>query len=278
MRAVTVTMVVIRLDRRAGPRSSRRSNGPCCSRATSPRRDAKWRLQSPSSSIPAATPGPHTHFGEEVGYVIEGTFLIEQAGEAGRHAAGRRLVPDSRGRGAQRDERGHGQGPDPRDVHRGKRKAAGDAREVAGAANAVPSRCRFINSIASINAWMSRRTRSPCRSSYVRYSSVRCSVMRGHARPAGLSSTRSDARSTSSYSGASVRLPLALLPGRQQCDRSLSSPFVASVLSSSSSRGLAEPAQSCQGRRSIFSEMRRDHHVVHRPNLLGKAAARGRAF
>ena len=28
-----------------------------------------------------ATPGPHTHFGEEVGYVIEGTFLIEQGGK-----------------------------------------------------------------------------------------------------------------------------------------------------------------------------------------------------
>ena len=28
-----------------------------------------------------ATPGMHTHFGEEIGYVIEGTFLIEQAGK-----------------------------------------------------------------------------------------------------------------------------------------------------------------------------------------------------
>ena len=26
---------------------------------------------------PRATPGRHTHFGEEVGYVLEGTFLIE---------------------------------------------------------------------------------------------------------------------------------------------------------------------------------------------------------
>lgn len=31
---------------------------------------------------PHATPGPHTHFGEEIGYVLEGTFLIEQAGKA----------------------------------------------------------------------------------------------------------------------------------------------------------------------------------------------------
>src|SRR5258707_12220009 len=30
---------------------------------------------------PRATPGMHTHFGEEIGYVIEGTFLIEQAGK-----------------------------------------------------------------------------------------------------------------------------------------------------------------------------------------------------
>lgn len=31
---------------------------------------------------PRATPGRHTHFGEEVGYVLEGTFLIEQEGKA----------------------------------------------------------------------------------------------------------------------------------------------------------------------------------------------------
>jgi quercetin dioxygenase-like cupin family protein len=30
---------------------------------------------------PRATPGMHTHFGEEIGYVIEGTFLVEQAGK-----------------------------------------------------------------------------------------------------------------------------------------------------------------------------------------------------
>ena len=31
---------------------------------------------------PRATPGRHTHFGEEVGYILEGTFLIEQEGKA----------------------------------------------------------------------------------------------------------------------------------------------------------------------------------------------------
>jgi len=30
---------------------------------------------------PRATPGRHTHFGEEIGYVLEGTFLIEQDGK-----------------------------------------------------------------------------------------------------------------------------------------------------------------------------------------------------
>jgi quercetin dioxygenase-like cupin family protein len=30
---------------------------------------------------PKATPGMHTHFGEEIGYVLEGTFLVEQAGK-----------------------------------------------------------------------------------------------------------------------------------------------------------------------------------------------------
>jgi quercetin dioxygenase-like cupin family protein len=31
---------------------------------------------------PGATPGRHTHFGEEVGYVVEGTLLVEQEGKA----------------------------------------------------------------------------------------------------------------------------------------------------------------------------------------------------
>jgi len=42
-----------------------------------------------------ATPGMHTHFGEEVGYVIEGTFLIEQAGKPSvtLQAGGSFLIP-----------------------------------------------------------------------------------------------------------------------------------------------------------------------------------------
>ena len=31
---------------------------------------------------PKATPGRHTHPGEEIGYILEGTFLIEQEGKA----------------------------------------------------------------------------------------------------------------------------------------------------------------------------------------------------
>jgi quercetin dioxygenase-like cupin family protein len=44
---------------------------------------------------PRATPGLHTHFGEEIGYVIEGTFLIEQAGKppVTLQAGGSFLIP-----------------------------------------------------------------------------------------------------------------------------------------------------------------------------------------
>ena len=44
---------------------------------------------------PRATPGPHTHFGEEIGYVLEGTFLIEQAGKppVTLQAGGSFLIP-----------------------------------------------------------------------------------------------------------------------------------------------------------------------------------------
>jgi quercetin dioxygenase-like cupin family protein len=42
-----------------------------------------------------ATPGMHTHFGEEIGYVIEGTFLVEQAGKppVTLQAGGSFLIP-----------------------------------------------------------------------------------------------------------------------------------------------------------------------------------------
>src|SRR3954463_5062288 len=44
---------------------------------------------------PRATPGRHTHPGEEVGYVLEGTFLIEQEGKPAvtLQAGGTFLIP-----------------------------------------------------------------------------------------------------------------------------------------------------------------------------------------
>jgi len=44
---------------------------------------------------PRATSGPHTHFGEGGGYVIEGTLLIEQAGKGPvtLQAGGSFLIP-----------------------------------------------------------------------------------------------------------------------------------------------------------------------------------------
>ncbi len=44
---------------------------------------------------PGANPGRHTHFGEEIGYVIEGTLLVEQAGKppVTLQAGGSFLIP-----------------------------------------------------------------------------------------------------------------------------------------------------------------------------------------
>ena len=39
-------------------------------------------VQAVADFEPRATPGRHTHPGEEIGYVLEGTFLIEQDGKA----------------------------------------------------------------------------------------------------------------------------------------------------------------------------------------------------
>ncbi len=44
-----------------------------------PRREA---ITAVGEFQPGATPGRHTHFGEEVGYVLEGTLLVEQDGKA----------------------------------------------------------------------------------------------------------------------------------------------------------------------------------------------------
>jgi quercetin dioxygenase-like cupin family protein len=39
-------------------------------------------IQAVADFEPRATPGRHTHPGEEIGYVLEGTFLVEQDGKA----------------------------------------------------------------------------------------------------------------------------------------------------------------------------------------------------
>ena len=39
-------------------------------------------VQAVADFEPRATPGRHTHPGEEIGYVLEGTFVVEQEGKA----------------------------------------------------------------------------------------------------------------------------------------------------------------------------------------------------
>ena len=39
-------------------------------------------VQAVADFEPRATPGRHTHPGEEIGYVLDGTFLVEQDGKA----------------------------------------------------------------------------------------------------------------------------------------------------------------------------------------------------
>ena len=39
-------------------------------------------VQAVADFEPRATPGRHTHPGEEIGYILEGTFLVEQDGKA----------------------------------------------------------------------------------------------------------------------------------------------------------------------------------------------------
>ena len=52
-------------------------------------------VQAVADFEPRATPGRHTHPGEEIGYVLEGTFLVEQEGKAAvtLKAGGTFLIP-----------------------------------------------------------------------------------------------------------------------------------------------------------------------------------------
>jgi quercetin dioxygenase-like cupin family protein len=52
-------------------------------------------VQAVAEFEPKATPGRHTHPGEEIGYVLSGTFLVEQEGKAPvtLNAGGTFLIP-----------------------------------------------------------------------------------------------------------------------------------------------------------------------------------------
>ena len=52
-------------------------------------------VQAVADFEPKATPGRHTHPGEEIGYILEGTFLVEQEGKAPAtlKAGGTFLIP-----------------------------------------------------------------------------------------------------------------------------------------------------------------------------------------
>ena len=52
-------------------------------------------VQAVAEFEPRATPGRHTHPGEEIGYVLAGTFLVEQEGKAPvtLNAGGTFLIP-----------------------------------------------------------------------------------------------------------------------------------------------------------------------------------------
>ena len=84
-------------------------------------------VQAVAEFQPGATPGRHTHPGEEVGYVIEGTFSVEQGDKpAVTLKAGQGFVIPA-GTDSQRDQHRHGRRQDPRHLHRRKRQAARDA-------------------------------------------------------------------------------------------------------------------------------------------------------
>jgi quercetin dioxygenase-like cupin family protein len=93
MRAVTVTVVTFVLT------GILAAQAPAFKRTVLQQSDISVPGREVVSAVaefePRATPGPHTHFGEEIGYVLEGTFLIEQAGKAPvtLQAGGSFLIP-----------------------------------------------------------------------------------------------------------------------------------------------------------------------------------------
>ena len=79
MRAVTLTVVTFVLTGLLGAQQ------PAFKRTVLQRHDlsvpGREVVQAVADFEPRATPGRHTHPGEEIGYVLEGTFLIEQEGK-----------------------------------------------------------------------------------------------------------------------------------------------------------------------------------------------------
>ena len=80
MRAITVTLVVFVLT------SIGAAQQPAFKRTMLQQGDISVPGREVITAVgefqPGATPGRHTHFGEEVGYVLEGTLLVEQDGKA----------------------------------------------------------------------------------------------------------------------------------------------------------------------------------------------------
>ena len=95
-----------------------------------PRRAAK-SIQAVGEFQPGASPGRHTHAGEEVGYILEGLALAGAGRQAGGHREGRTGLRDPGRPGPQRDQHRHRRRQDPRHLHRRKRQAARHAGEVA---------------------------------------------------------------------------------------------------------------------------------------------------
>ncbi len=67
---------------------------------------------------PGGTVGQHTHPGEEIGYILEGSIVLEQEGKPPDHADGRTNVFHPERPGAQRHQQGRINRPRPRQLRR----------------------------------------------------------------------------------------------------------------------------------------------------------------
>jgi quercetin dioxygenase-like cupin family protein len=93
MRAVTLTVVAFALTAAVAAQQ------PAFKRTVLQQADisapGREVVQAVADFEPRATPGRHTHPGEEIGYILEGTFLVEQDGKAPvtLNAGGTFLIP-----------------------------------------------------------------------------------------------------------------------------------------------------------------------------------------